>query len=212
MAAAPKPKLLIVDTNAFLRLYSSPVFPLLQQQFGDYQLLTLPSLIKEFKDSSRLVGQYPTVAKNPKWANLQSAAIQLSNVMKNQVSKRIKELKPIANNYLEDFCDTNNVVVFRQLSSCDAELLATAVVTRATIATDEWPLRKVVEYLLEDEDSTYAIALMSSIEVLALLEQNGKVSRDQRIETVQKWIDDGENLLRGWRSRYAELFGEQAPG
>lgn len=212
MAAAPKPKLLIVDTNAFLRLYSSPVFPLLQQQLGDYQLLTLQSLIKEFQDSTRLVGQYPAVAKNPKLANLQSAALKLSNVSKNQISKRIKELRPIANNFLEDYCDTNNVVVFRQLSSCDVELLATAVVTRATIATDEWPLRKVVEYLLEDEDVTYSIALMSSIEVLALLEQNGKISKDQRIETVQKWIDDGENLLRGWRSRYAELFGEPAPG
>lgn len=209
--ATTKPKLLLVDTNAFLKLYGSPVFPLLQQQIGAYQLLTLESLVKEFQDSTRLIGKYPTVAQNPKLANLQSAALKLSTVTKNQVAKRIKELKPIANNFLDDYCDTHAVLVFRQLSSCDAELLATAVVVRAAIATDEWPLRKVVEYLGEDEDESYKIALMSSIELIALLEQNGKISRAQRIETVQKWVDDDENLLRGWQTQYADLFGEPAP-
>ena len=144
-------------------------------------------------------------------ANLQSAAIKLSTATKNQVKKRVSELKPIANNFLEDYCDKNNVEVFRQLSTCDTELLATAIATRATIATDEWPLRKVIEYLQDDDDKAYAVGLMSSIEVICLLEQNGKITKTQRIETIQKWIDDGEKLLRGWRSRYAKLFGEPAP-
>lgn len=45
---------LLIDTNAFLRLYFSPVLPLLGEVIGGYKLMTLESLVGEFLRSDRL--------------------------------------------------------------------------------------------------------------------------------------------------------------
>jgi hypothetical protein len=92
-------------------------------------------------------------------------------------------------------------------------LLAAAIVCKAIIATDEWPLRLVVGDLMTDPDEDgddYGIGLMSSLELLALLENQGFLTKDKRIVTVEAWQRHGKIFPKIGRPN-TSAFSENAP-
>lgn len=199
-------RIVLVDTNSFLRLYHSPVLPLMGQDIGGYRLLTLESLVDEFLNNPTLTMGYPSVASGPKHDDLTKAKLKLRMASKNSVENEVKQLRPYAKSLLESYCNKLKINI-RSLSSRDLELLATTVELKGIMATDEWPLRLVAKDLMEDQDE-YEIGICHSLELLQLLESNGKLTPEDRRKTVRSWILYREKLLRGWESEYQRLFGE----
>lgn len=205
-----KTRFILVDTNCFIRLYCSPIVPLLQQKVGAYQLLTLKALIDEFFESPRLLQDYPWVAKEPKVSDLKNAALRVSGINVRLINEQKKELRPYADAFLAKYCADRKISPAKRLSSRDLELLAAAVVFRATVATDEWPLALVARDLMQDADD-YDIELMNSIDILHLLEANGILEREIRIQTCDSWLRLKEKMPNNWQKQYQALFGEPAP-
>ena len=205
---SPPTRIVLIDTNCFLRLYHSSVSPLMGQDIGGYRLLTLECLVDEFLNSPTLTTNYPWVASEPKRSDLTNAKLKLGSPSKNRVKNEKKALGPYANLLLENYCKRSDITP-RSLSSRDIELLATTIVFKGIMATDEWPLRYVAQDLMQDDDE-YAIGIFHSLELLHLLEINGKLSPDDRRNAVDSWVRYRENLLRGWEVEYQRLFGESA--
>lgn len=201
------PRFLLVDTNTFLRLYRSPVLPLLGEVVGDFKLMTLDSLIEEFIRSTRLVQKYPRVAVDPKLSDLKSAGLKLRGPNKRRVDDTKNELGTYVRMLIGAARAKKSNLT--PLSRQDMDLLSTAVVLKAGMATDEGALRFVARKLMEDPDA-YPIILLNSVEVLHLLEANGRLSAEQRRATVDAWIRSNELLSTGWRQDYERLFGEPA--
>ena len=202
-------RIILVDTNCFLRLYQSSVRPLMGQDIGGYRLLTLEKLVDEFQNNPTLISSYPAVASGSKHDELTNSAIKLSGINKRKIKDSLKELAPYAKYFLESYCKQQNTEIIRRLSTPDLELLATTIIIKGIIATDEWPLRLVATDLMEDQEE-YKIGLFNSLKLLHLIEEDGKVSPEDRRKTVRSWILYKEKLLRNWREDYQRLFGEPA--
>ena len=213
-AAKTRPRKILLDTNCFLRLYCSPVLPLMQQTVEGYQILTLEELGNELFTSTRLKEDYPWIASDPKAADLKAGYLRIRGITKQRINQQKIWIRPFAKATLEKYCTAKRINPVKQLSTPDVTLLAAAVETKAVIATDDWPLRLVTQSLLDDpdeDDDTYDIGLMSTLDVLAILEQGGLLTADTRMQTVEGWMRKGENLLRGWQQDYEKLFGEEVP-
>lgn len=202
-------RIILVDTNCFLRLYQSPVLPLLGQDVGGYRLLTLKALIQEFNENPTLVEQYHWVAEGSRSTDLNNAALRLSGINKSSVQNETKVLMAYAKGLLGSYCQKRRISPLRSLSARDLELLATTVILHACMATDEWPLRLVAQELINPPDH-YDICLFNSIELLSLLETNGKLGPDDRRKTIDSWIRYREKLPKGWDADYQRLFGESS--
>lgn len=202
-------RIILVDTNCFLRLYQSSVRPLMGQDIGGYRLLTLKKLIEEFQNNQNLVSNYPSIASGPKHDELTNSAIKLSGINKGKIKDSQKELAPYAKSFLASYCKQQNIEIIRRLSTPDLELLATTIIIKGIIATDEWPLRLVATDLMEDPEE-YKIGLLNSLELLHLIQENGKISPEDRRKTVRSWVLYREKLLGNWREDYQRLFGESA--
>jgi hypothetical protein len=201
-------RFVLVDTNCFLRLYQSPVIPLLGQDIGGFRLLTLACLIDEFLGNPNLVKSYRWVTDRPVIDDLLRAKLKLSGINQRKVQADRRELKLFADVFLREHSRKHRLVPPKSLSSRDLELLGTAIVLKGIVATDEWPLRLVCEDLMGDPD--YPIGTMNSLDVLSLLESHGKLSADDRRQTVDSWVRLREKLPRGWKDQYQLLFGEDA--
>jgi len=199
-------KILLIDTNCFIRLYFSPLLPLLGTEVAGYVLLTLDCLIDEFLNSSRLVTQYPWISEEPRISDLNKAKLNLRKPTRTRVQTHSDEIRPYAKSLLELYCQQRQITT-RVLSSRDLELLATTVTLKGAMATDEWPLRHVAEDLMDDPEE-YDFELFNSLEVLHLLEKNAKLTPDERRATVKSWLQNMEMLLKNWEIDYERLFNE----
>lgn len=178
------------------------------QDIGGYRLLTLEKLIDEFQNNPTLVSSYPSVASGTRHDELKNSAIKLRGINKKMVTSLSNDLASYAKSLLELYCNRQKIQT-RRLSNPDIELLATTIVIKGIMATDEWPLRHVASDLMEDQDE-YKIGLFNSLELLHLIQENGKISPEDRRKTVRFWILYREKLLRDWREDYQRLFGEPA--
>lgn len=203
-------RIVLIDTNCFIRLYQSPVLPFLGETINGYHLLTVPSLIQEFLSSSRLMNEYAWLAGVVKKENLTKAAIQLTEKERQQVTQEMAAHTDYVNETVAAYCATKNIRE-RQLSRRDCELLATAIVLDALIATDEWPLAFVVNDLLSEPSDGYEIGVITSVHVLHWFECGGQISPEARRKTVKSWLQNDEKLRRDWRAVYQQLFAEKAP-
>lgn len=170
--------------------------------------MTLESLANEFTKSERLRKEYPWVAKNPKLGDLTAGTLKLRGTNKSRVSAMKAELAPYARALVEAECAKHKVNL-TPLSRQDIELLATAVVLRAVIATDEGALRFVAHELMKDQ-TEYPIGLFNSIEMLHMLEQNSRLTAEERRTTIDAWVRRGQLLPTNWRTDYERLFSELA--
>ncbi|MBF5013493.1 hypothetical protein [Burkholderia pseudomultivorans] len=201
-------RLLLVDTNCFLRIYHSPLRPFLGTDVGGYRILTLGSLLEEFRQSQRLDREYAWVAADLALEEANGALPELPDHDREDVANEIRQLRPYAKAFLERHCAREGIPP-KSLSSRDLELLATAAVFDAAIASDEWPLKLIVEDLTSEDD--YQIEIVTSLHVLQLLELAGRLDANERRNTVTSWLRCDEKLPRAWRELYRQLFGERAP-
>lgn len=207
--ASDQPRVLLIDTNCFLRLYYSPLRPFLGVEVGEYKILTLATLIDEFRESERLMKEYAWLQEDLAREDSANASVQLSEDDLKDVIFEKKQLRPYANSLLEKHCKKEGIGP-KNLSDRDVSLLASAAVLEAVIATDEWPLTLVIEDLLSVEGE-YEIQVITSLDVLHLLETNGMLTADDRKETVRSWQRCDEKLPRDWRNIYRRLFNEAPP-
>ena len=106
---------------------------------------------------------------------------------------------------LRKHCLDKSLDKVRELSTADAKALAAAQVLQGALATDEWPLGFVAERASDVEQ------VFTSVDVLHLMEGDGKIAGAQRVEVVSSWVQHGEKLPLNWRDRYRALFGEEPP-
>lgn len=205
----PNLRFILVDTNCFLRLYHSPMLPLMGEDIGGYKLLTLKKLIDEFKNNQVLMVDYPSVASGAKHDDLINSTLKLSGINIKLIKKQCDDINLYAKSFLESYCKREKIQNIRRLSIPDIELLATTIVLKGILATDEWPLRLVAKDLMEDPEE-YKIDLYNSLELLYLMEMNGKLNPEERRRTVRSWVLSREKLLRDWQKDYQRLFGESA--
>ncbi|PMS37552.1 hypothetical protein B0G57_110107 [Trinickia symbiotica] len=201
-------RLLLVDTNCFLRIYHSSLRPFLGTEVGGFRILTLGSLLEEFRRSPRLDREYAWLVADLAFEEANGVLPELPDHDRDDVRNEIRQLRPYAKAFLERHCARERISP-KSLSSRDLELLATAAVFNAVIASDEWPLKLIVEDLTCEDD--YEIGIITSLHVLHLLEQAGSLDADERRSTVLSWLRCDEKLPRDWRRLYENLFNERAP-
>ncbi|MDT0359336.1 hypothetical protein RJO15_26365 [Herbaspirillum huttiense F1] len=209
MPQAPGTKYILLDTNCFLRIYCSPVIPLLGRDVEGYRLLTLGRLIDEFKANPRLVATFTNLGAPPKSTDLENGALRLRNPKKGKVEAR----KAAISAYARMFIQGKNArgASLTPLSPEDVELLATSIVLKGVLATDEKALTELSRDLIDNEDEEDAPSgTMNSFDVLHLLERNNLLTADQRRNTVSTWLRINTMLPAGWRNYYQTLFGESA--
>lgn len=209
-AEEPAPRIVLIDTNCFLRIYQSPVLPLLGEVIVGHELLTLTILYNEFFNSQKLMREYAFLDLIIQSEDKSKVLLKLIPAVEEHVRQIMRDHRRYVDEILEKYCASRGIST-KRLSNCDLELLATAIEMEALIATDEWPLAFVVDDLMRDLDEGYRIGIMTSVDILYLLEQAGKLSREERILTVKSWMQNAENLHRDWRSFYRKLFNENAP-
>lgn len=179
--------------------------PLMGLEVGGYKFLTTTELIGEFLRNPRLLQTYSWVSIPPKSENLAIGALKISSSKKQQIAKAKPGLRAYADIFVANARARN--INLTRLSKDDLDLLATAVVFRAAIATDERALQLIILELMKDADE-YPIEYFASMDVLGLLERNTLLNREQCHTTVEAWTRLGELLPKTWRADYQRVFGE----
>lgn len=197
------PKKIIVDTNCYIRLYCSPVRPIMGHEFGGYQLFTITELKLETDLSTDVIARNQWMANADIQAELAAACLKIREPKKSTIASVANATRKMGNMLLRQYCEDQETERLRTLSAADCAALATADVLDASLATDEWPLRLVAENA-ETE-------LFTSVGLLGLMERAEKLTREARIETVRSWCLTNEKLHRDWKTEYRELFGEEPP-
>lgn len=205
------PRIVLIDTNCFIKLYQSPVLPFFGETVDGRKLLTLTALINEFFSSRRLKQEYAWLQSTVKSEDRDRIELRLTQNEKASVDAIMQEHRDYVDDVLDGYCQKQRVPISKRLSDCDLELLATAIEVKALIATDEWPLAVVVEDLMIEPEEGYQIGILTSIDIIYMLEHVGTLSREQRIETIKSWLRGGEKLHRDWPLKYRKLFQEAAP-
>ncbi len=203
-----QPTLVIVDTNCYVRLYFSPVRPILGSIFSGYQLMTIPDTHMEISVGSNVDARYPWLSEEFLQSQVKASCLNLREPKKGKIQNLAKYLRVQGNIVLDGLLVDGRVQEPRKISMVDAKVLATAEVLSAALATDEWPLILVARELGEVHENA---GLFTSLDLLYLMEQGGNLNKEQRVQTVRSWCQNGELLPRNWRERYAELFNDDPP-
>jgi hypothetical protein len=205
------PRIVLIDTNCFIRLYQSPVLPFFGEVVDGGKLLTLTTLIDEFFSSPRLKQVYAWLQSTVNGEDRDKIELSLSVVEQASVGAIMQEHRDYVDDVLDGYCVEQGRQISKRLSDCDLQLLATAIEVKALIATDEWPLAVVVDDLMLEPEEGYQIGILTSIDIIYMLEKVGKLSREDRIGTIKSWLRNDEKLPRDWRRKYRELFNDVAP-
>lgn len=202
------PQLVLVDTNCLVRAYFSPLRPILGRPVAGYELKTLNGLAAELKN----------LAKRPDLAwlsdhvivnEVDAATVALTKAQRQAIDQDALDIQKVGNSALyKDYRD-RKLKGLRALSLADSKALAACLELNAALSTDEWPLRLVSE--MYDYDNGDPVRLFSSVELIALLEQEGLIDRETRIRTYADWLKNGEKLLRESPAIYFRLFNEAPP-
>jgi hypothetical protein len=199
------PKLVIVDTNCYVRLYQSSVRPILNSVVGGYRLMTLTELRLEADMNSDVVARNPGMSAADIQAELTKACLKLREPKKESVRTGAKLMRKQGDEFLAKYCAEHKTDKVRSLSLADSRALSAVDVLGAALATDEWPLTEVAKTLSPD------LELFTSVGLLFLMEKSGTLSAAQRHDTVRSWCVTGELLPRDWQDEYRALFGCEPP-
>ena len=205
MPAPQPPTILVVDTNCFIRLLFSPLRPVLGATFAGYKLLTLLELAVECGPGTSVTKRNPWLLDEAVQQELASNCLMLRKPKSTKVAEFTRYFRSQGNSLLRKHCLDKSLDKVRELSTADAKALAAAQVLQGALATDEWPLGFVAERASDVEQ------VFTSVDVLHLMEGDGKIAGAQRVEVVSSWVQHGEKLPLNWRDRYRALFGEEPP-
>lgn len=173
--------------------------------------MTLSALVKEFLSGARLQSDYAWVHPKFKAEDRSRIELTLDDAQRAAVRAEADAHSDYADGLLYDHCEQCKIDL-RALSRNDMDLLATAIVLRAVIATDEWPLKFVVDDLTRNNDEDdYGIQVFTSIHMLKVLEDGQFLTADERRATMKSWLRSGEILPREWHRDYWQLFKEAPP-
>jgi len=203
-----QPKLVIVDTNCYVRLYYSRLRPILGQAVGGYHLVTLHELADEARDGTGLVERNAWLLAADVQRDIHGAVMSLTVEQRSEYTTLAKFYRDEGDGILHAHC-TEKAIRVRSLSLADATALTIALDLDAILATDEWPLRLVASTMAVDDDAR--AELFSSLDLLWLLEAEEKISREDRKTVVREWLQAGEGLLNTWRDDYRRIFSEGPP-
>lgn len=204
-----KNKIVVVDTNCLVRLYFSSLRPLLGSAFTGYVLMTLQELADELKNLASN-DRHAWLSDQGIQAEVDGAVIQLTKQQESTVQIETPNVRRYGNAELRRYKEEQKIARPLTLSLADARALTVAIELGAALATDEWPLRLVADYIEADDNGGH-VELLSSVELLHLLEKAGTIAKDERVKVYAHWRKDGESLLRDSDARYKALFGEAAP-
>jgi hypothetical protein len=201
-------RLVLVDTNCLVRIYFSPLRPILGRPVAGYELKTLDGLAKELKNLAKRA-DLAWLSNQVILKEVDAAIVPLTRLQRNAINQDALDIQKVGNATLyKDFKD-RKLRAPRALSMADAKALAACLELNAALATDEWPLRLVSE--LYDYDNGEPVVLLSSVELIELLERDGLISRDVRVKTYSDWLKNGTSLLRESPEIYFRLFNEAPP-
>lgn len=201
-------KLVLVDTNCLVRVYFSPLRPILARPVAGFELKTLDGLAKELKNLAQRQ-DLAWLSDQVILKEVDAATVSLTRLQSDAINQDALEIQKVGNATLfKDFKD-RKLRVSRALSLADAKALAASLELDAALSTDEWPLRLVSA--LYDYDSGEPVKLFSSVELIELLEREGLINREVRVKTYSDWLKNGEALLRESPEIYFRLFKEAPP-
>jgi hypothetical protein len=204
----PTSKLVVVDCNCLVRLYFSPIRPLLCRPIGGYEFKTLSELAGELRSLAR--GERHGWLSSPViLSEVDGAAITLTSKQRVSIDAHAPTIRRHGESLLREYSVKKNLKTIRNLSHADAVALTAAIELGAALATDEWPLRKVAGTVDADDDGN-SVQLLSSVQMLHMAEKEGLITRDDRTKTYRDWINYRE-LYQNASEEYFELFGERPP-
>jgi rRNA-processing protein FCF1 len=203
-----KSRLVLIDTNCLVRIYSSPLRPILGSTASGYDFKTTAQLANELKNLAER-SHFAWLSAPDIQDEVEASVVVVTKAQRDAIQQDAKGIREFGDDVLQRHCIEKNLSFSKSLSSADAKLLAAVMELNASMATDEWPLRVVAGWYGYDDGQP--LHLLSSVELLALLEQEGRITRDDRVKTYANWLKSGEKLLRESSAKYAQLFGESPP-
>lgn len=202
-------KPILVDTNCLIRVYFSPLRPVFSRPAAGYELKTLQELANELQNIAKRRDEFAWLDTKTIQDDVQSSVLALTAAQQQTIYDEAVDIQKDGNSFLRAYCDSKNIDV-RKLSLPDAKVLAAALELKVALATDEWPLRYVVSVYKTHDDGT-PIEMFSSVELIALLEEEGLLNKEERKQTYADWLKFGEKLLRESPQIYRTLFSEEPP-
>lgn len=202
-------RLVLVDTNCLIRVYFSPLRPVLSQPAAGYELKTLQALADELKHIANRRNEFFWLAVKEIQDDVNLAVLPLTKAQTQAIDQEATDIRRQGNALLQVYCQQQSTNL-RQLSAADAKVLGAALELSIAMATDEWPLRHVASIYGYYDDGR-PVELFSSVELIALLEKEGLLTKDERKRTYADWLKFGENLLRESPQIYFKTFGEYPP-
>ncbi len=199
---------LVVDTNCFIRLLNGPR-PLIGAVLGEFRLVTIHELQQETM-VRRLVNEYPDLGQPQIQHELALGTLSFKRAEKKKLDELAGELRAAGQTYLNAHCNIQNIDV-RTLSRVDATAWAAAMQLQGALATDEWPLRFAAGLIGADDEGGGKVKLYSSVSLLALLEQHGRITAPERWNLMREWRVTNERLHRDADAEYTKFFGEMPP-
>lgn len=201
----PSAKPVIVDTNCYVRLYQSPVRPILGSEFGGYRLVTLKVLRLECRPGTRVYEMYPHMKQEDVQQELEAACLKLREPKTGKVERAAQAALNLGNRALAAYCAEKKTQLLRKLSKADASAYAAADVLEGALATDEWPLRVATVAM------NPGMELLDTVGVLHRMEQAGAITADQRRHTLRMVLLADEDRPRCWEESCQQLFTEPLP-
>jgi hypothetical protein len=201
-------RLILVDTNCLIRIYFSPLRPILNRSASGYELRTLESLANELKNIARRRDEFAWLGARAIQDDVGLAILPLTKAQTLTIDQEASAIQRQGNGILLARCKESRIDV-RALSRADAKVLAASLELNTALSTDEWPLRLVAGFYSYDDGNP--VKLFSSIELIKLLEDEGLLTRDDRIKTYADWLKFNENLLRDSPEIYFKIFDEAPP-
>lgn len=202
-------KLVLVDTNCLIRVYFSPLRPVLSRPASGYELKTLQTLADELKNIANRRDEFAWLSAKAIQDDVDLAVLPLTKTQAQAIDQEAAGIRKQGNGMLQSHCQTQGINL-RQLSSADARVLAAALELSIAMATDEWPLRHVALAYGFYDDGT-PVEMFSSVDLIAFLEKEGLLTREDRMRTYADWLKFGECLLRDSPQIYFKSFGEYPP-
>lgn len=201
-------KLVLVDTNCLVRIYFSPLRPILGRPVDGFELKTLEEIAKELKGITKRA-DLAWLSDKVIFKEVDAATVPLSRLQRDAINQDALLIQKYGNATLYKYFLEKKLLDRRILSMPDSKVLAACLELNAALATDEWPLRFVSE--LYDYDDGEPVELLSSVELIGLLEREGLMSREDRVKTYSDWLKYGEKILRESPEIYLQLFSEAPP-
>jgi hypothetical protein len=210
VTCAAEPRLVIVDTNCYVRLlFCDALRPILTLIVGGHRLMTLEPLAAEAMGGrSPLVQRFPWLLDKSIQGELVAGILPLPENERELFQQSAAVFRAHANRFLDKYCAERRIQR-RSLSAEDCMAWTVAAEYEAVLATDEWPLREACGHVQFDDEQPGLVDTMTTLDLLQLFERDGRIGAEQRRLVVKQWVASGECLLRGWEQHYEALFAER---